>query len=354
MRFAPPGALLFVAAFVGACAETTSGPPVTPTTSGGPPPPAPVGDASAAACGDGAPLTVRFYDSGQALAVLLTLPDGRQVLVDAGESPRRPCAGCKAWHERVMSGLRRDVGARGLDALWITHQHSDHVGGAEAVLTTFKTALYVDNGLDLDKTAVIRDARAAAAATDATIHVVDPERPASPIAEGGSVRFTPILPSKWTAGCPRDPNECSIGLRVDYCKSSLLFTGDAPVEEEDAWDLRGEVTLLQVGHHGSETSTGPSFLERARPKYAVISAAKQNEGTNDGYCHPSAAVVEELTAAMGGPGAKTVRAFDATNTCVRGGTDNWRDVPASDSLWVTARDGDVVLRTIGDGTFTRE
>jgi hypothetical protein len=32
----------------------------------------------------------------------------------------------------------------------------------------------------------------------------------------------------------------------------------------------------------------------------------------------------------------------------------WVDEPASDRLWVTARDGDVVLTTIGNGTFIRE
>jgi glyoxylase-like metal-dependent hydrolase (beta-lactamase superfamily II) len=34
-----------------------------------------------------------------------------------------------------MVGLSQDLGGKGLDAVWITHQHSDHVGGAEDVLT---------------------------------------------------------------------------------------------------------------------------------------------------------------------------------------------------------------------------
>src|SRR4051812_41735973 len=44
-----------------------------------PPPPSP--------CSSGAPMRVHFYDAGQALAALVMLPDGRRVLVDAGESP---------------------------------------------------------------------------------------------------------------------------------------------------------------------------------------------------------------------------------------------------------------------------
>jgi hypothetical protein len=162
-----------------------------------------------------------------------------------------------------------------------------------------------------------------------------------------------VVPTAWPSTCPNDQNACSIGLRVDYCKSSLLITGDAPIAEEAVYDPCGEVTLLQVGHHGSDTSTGKAFLQRIKPSYAVISAGKPGEGTNDTYCHPSSTTVQDLTAALGGSGAKTVRAFDAKATCTSGAT-AWLDVPASDRLWVTARDGDVALTTTGDGTFTRE
>jgi competence protein ComEC len=252
-----------------------------------------------------------------------------------------------------MTGLRTDLGTKGLDALWITHQHSDHVGGAEDVLTTFKTALYVDNGLDLTATAVVRSARAAVSSTGAELHVVDPTHPTSPITGTSALKFTPIVPSSWPSSCLSDQNACSIALRVDYCKSSVLFLGDTPILEEGIDDPRGAVTLLQVGHHGSVTSTGSAFLERVKPKYAVISAGKPDEGTNQTYCHPSSMTVQDLTAALGGPGAKTMRAYDASAVCKSGST-AWLDVPANDRLWLTARDGDIALTTIGDGTFTRE
>jgi competence protein ComEC len=302
-------------------------------------------------------MRVRFYDAGQALAVLVTLPDGRRLLVDTGENPRRPCAECRAWHERVMTGLRKDVGPRGLDLVWITHQHSDHVGGAKAVLGAFSVGVYVDNGRDLEKTAGVRDARAAAAASSTKLRVVDPDHPEAPMAGGAGVTITPIVPAAWPAECTNaepDPNACSIALRIDYCRSSVLFTGDAPKAEEDLLDTRGEVTLLQVGHHGSKTSTGEAFLAKVRPKYAVISAAKPGEGTND-HCHPRSLVVENLTKAMGGPGTHTVRAFDGAVRCKPGEPqpEHRLDLPASDRLWVTARDGDVTLVTTGDGVFTR-
>src|SRR5262249_20267040 len=113
-----------------------------PTSTAEPQPKGPGPVEPRAACRPGPPMRVHFYDAGQALAVLLTLPDGRHVLIDAGESPRRPCAGCKAWHERVMAGLHADLGPSQLHLLWITHQHSDHVGGAADVLEAFPTKLY--------------------------------------------------------------------------------------------------------------------------------------------------------------------------------------------------------------------
>ncbi len=94
------------------------------------------------------PWPIHFYDAGQALSVLVTLPDGRHILVDAGESPRRPCAGCKAWHQRAGRAPRRsrDWQARSP----VDHApRADRLGGAPAVIEAFQPRVYTDNGLDL-------------------------------------------------------------------------------------------------------------------------------------------------------------------------------------------------------------
>jgi competence protein ComEC len=148
------------------------------------------------------------------------------------------------------------------------------------------------------------------------------------------------------------PNDCSIGLRIDYCASSVLFTGDAEHDEEARLDPRGHVSLLQVAHHGSETSTSPGFLAKAHPTYAVISAGRPGEGLNVEYCHPRALVVKRLTSVLGGPGSRRLRSFDGER-CAGSGPGDWVDVPVSDRLWATERDGDVVLTTVGDGSFVK-
>jgi competence protein ComEC len=299
-------------------------------------------------------MTVHFYDVGQGLAVLVALPDGRHVLVDAADSPHRTGCGasCEVASARLMTKLRKDLGGAPIDLAWITHQHSDHIGGAPEVLATFAVGVYVDNGLDATNPEV-RRAHQAAEERRIPVQVVDPTHRDVPMHAGRGVSLTPVLPPAWPPSCRHDANECSIGLRIDYRASSVLLTGDAEHTEEKLLDLGGPVTLLQVAHHGSETSTSPALLARAPPRYAVISAGKPGEGVNREYCHPRALVVQRLTRVLGGAGARTIDAFDG-DRCDRATAADWIAVPASDRLWATERDGDVVLVTSGDGTFRRE
>ena len=58
---------------------------------------------------------------------------------------------------------------------------------------------------------------------------------------------------------------------------------------------------------------------------------------------------------MSGPGAHPIRAYDASKAkCNVQKSKYWVDVPASDALWSTARDGEIVLTTVGDGKFVRQ
>lgn len=302
-------------------------------------------------CG-GERLRVAFYDAGQALAALVTLPDGRHILVDAGESPTRPACGpeCRDWHNRVLGGLKRDLGDSPIDMLWITHPHSDHLGGVPGVADEFEVSVYVDNGRDLGG-APVKRARDAVAG-EASVTVIDPGNKTVPLSASGDVKLTAIVPDAWSAKCKDHPNDCSILLRIDYCRSSVLFTGDAEKDEEAEIDVGGEVTLLQVGHHGSDTSTTAALLGQARPKYAVISSGKPGEGTNRTYCHPRKSTIDALTASMGGSTEGTIRAFSGAKC--EAGSRGWKDVPSGGNVWATSRDGDVVLTTTGDGEFTRE
>lgn len=315
-------------------------------------PPARVATLTQFKCGDGAPMRVHFYDVGQGLAALVELPTGQLVLVDAGESPTRAGCGkvCGEWNERFLSSLHRDVAGRSISLLWITHPHSDHVGGAASVMRENDVAVYADNGLN-HESATLRKTLEAASERGVRVVEASASLPESLLAQADGLSVRGVIPASMQ-GCS-NPNDCSVGLRIDYCSSSVLFVGDAEQREEGEFDTRGEVTLLQVGHHGSETSSSEAFLAKVKPRWAVISAADPGEGTNRTYCHPRAGAVRRLSAVIGDVAGPPVTAFDGPS-CTAGKPEQWQAVPSSSHLFVTARDGDVTLVTGGDGVFRRE
>ena len=81
-------------------------------------------------------------------------------------------------------------------------------------------------------------------------------------------------------------------MRVRYQQTAALLEGDAeaPVEEQMvATEPPLTAGLLKVGHHGSNTSTIPSFLAAVHPEFAVISAGRHNP-----FGHPKVSVLDEL------------------------------------------------------------
>jgi competence protein ComEC len=298
---------------------------------------------------------VHFYDVSHGLAALVEEPGGAHVLIDTGDGPsRRDCGDdCARAHEHLMSTLRRDLGGASIDVLWITHQHSDHIGGAPDVLRELPVKLYVDNGRDREKPDV-RHAHDAARLGGVSIETIDPSQAHLDATIAAPMKLTPVVPDAWPKDCAHDPNDCSIGLRIDFGASSILFTGDAEREEENALVRGTKVTLLQVGHHGSETSTSDAFLSRVGPSYAVISAGHRGTGMNADYCLPRMSTVTRLNRVLPGEANETLSVFDARVSCKRATDADWVEMPVSDRLWATERDGDVVLVTRGDGVFTRE
>lgn len=78
------------------------------------------------------------------------------------------------------------------------------------------------------------------AAAEAGAVVVSATHPsfAVPVPGTDAVSLTPVAPSAWSSSCSDGSvNNCSFGLRIDYCDSSVLFLGDAEAEEEEALAL---------------------------------------------------------------------------------------------------------------------
>jgi competence protein ComEC len=84
----------------------------------------------------------------------------------------------------------------------------------------------------------------------------------------------------------------SVVLLVSWRGFDALLTGDAykDVERAIASEV-GDIDLLKVGHHGSDTSTDAEFLALTRPEFALVSVGRRNR-----YGHPSPEVLSRLAA----------------------------------------------------------
>lgn len=91
-----------------------------------------------------------------------------------------------------------------------------------------------------------------------------------------------------------EANAHSIGCLLEYGHFRMLFTGDMPKEAEEALlencretEASPVVDVLKLAHHGSKTSSCPSFLSETRAKFALFSYGKKNR-----YGHPHKSTVE--------------------------------------------------------------
>lgn len=93
---------------------------------------------------------------------------------------------------------------------------------------------------------------------------------------------------------PRDGslhgNAASCVLRIEAHGASVLLTGDITAQEE--YRLLGEVepvTVLQLAHHGSDTSNTRAWIGALKPRWAVASMGYANK-----FGHPRPQVVARL------------------------------------------------------------
>lgn len=87
-------------------------------------------------------------------------------------------------------------------------------------------------------------------------------------------------------------NDSSLVLYTIIGKMNFLIMGDAPKNVEQDIIKRYnnlKIDVLKVGHHGSNTSSDKEFLKKINPKFAIISA-----GRNNRYNHPSIETIETL------------------------------------------------------------
>lgn len=223
------------------------------------------------------PLTVHYIDAGQGDAALLQFTDENDtytILYDSGD-----------WQGNEVVPYLEKENVDFIDIVMISHPHADHIGQLEEVLTNFDVG-EVWMTENTANSSVYEGAAEAILASDA-----DYEEPkAGDIFDVGELTIQILHPQTLTG----DLNQDSLSAHFSYGDTAFLFTGDAYVEQEKQMidqDMNLEADFLQLGHHGSDTSTSQSFLDEVKPTYAIYSAGEGNT-----YGHPHQEVLDRLDA----------------------------------------------------------
>ncbi len=240
-------------------------------------------------------LRVDFLDVGQGDAALVTFPDGRTMLVDAGGRPPLFSGGdedgpafqpdVSGIGESVVSEFLWEKGYSAIDWVVATHADSDHMQGLSEVVGNFRVGKLLVGRMAGTDPDFVRLAEASA------------ESGLSPQAVGAGHRMSvagvrveflhPILDGRPVTA---SGNDDSVVLRLSYGSRVILLLGDLEADGErmlvaSQESLRADV--VKTGHHGSRTSSTPGFVEEVSAEIAVVSVGRRSR-----FGHPHPEVVE--------------------------------------------------------------
>lgn len=220
-------------------------------------------------------LKVHFIDVGQADAILAQLPNGDNMLIDAGNNADGPM---------VLDYLRKQ-GVNKIDYLVGTHPHEDHIGGMDQVIREIKVGkVYLPPSSHTTPTyeqvlKALKEKGLKAVAARAGLTLV----------ESGRLKVTSVAPVTQTA---EDINDLSAVLKIVHANTVFLLAGDTGAESEALMVASGiplKADVLKVGHHGSRTSSTTKFLKKVMPRWAVVSV-----GAGNRYGHPHKQTLDRL------------------------------------------------------------
>jgi competence protein ComEC len=222
-------------------------------------------------------LRLTIFDVGQGLAVAAQTSH-HALLYDTG-----PIFNSEANSgNRILVPALHGMGIAQLDSLILTHNDSDHTGGALSVMQAIPI-LQLSSSLP-DDSPILLQSTQAQRCSDGQSWIWD------------GVLFEMLHPALTSyAEDEHSNNDRGCVLRISIGQHSVLLTAD--IEKKSERSLLAQhpdklsATMLVVPHHGSKTSSTPAFVAAVHPRYAVFTAGYRNH-----FGHPKAEVVERYRA----------------------------------------------------------
>ncbi|MFQ5703624.1 MAG: ComEC/Rec2 family competence protein [Gemmatimonadales bacterium] len=223
-------------------------------------------------------------------AILLTDSSSagmRHVIVDAGP------AGVGASDPGFVARRLQQLGVDTLEAMILTHAHTDHFGGMSAILSEIFVRRFFYNGQirnlsSYSTTITLAGQRAGTVIIPTNVNSLTLGFGTSPTELAVLPPFATFLGNSNADGS--QINEGSLGTAVQKGTFRMFLTGDSEVAANLRWrtqfsQLTQALTVLKVGHHGANDATfdngfngNSAWLTHTAPQIAVISA--------NGVTHP--------------------------------------------------------------------
>lgn len=240
-----------------------------------------------------AQLRITCFDIGQGNGAYLQSPSGMNAVIDAGPSNT---AGRTMWKY-----MRDSAHVKHLDYTFISHYHLDHIDGMDQIIDSvnihpdsFRVGAY-DRGYSYttaayDEYVASAGAKRFTATLGQTFDFGSGVTAQCIAVNGKTLSGDSILPGT-------EENNKSLGLLITYGTFKMVFATDMAgynsspykdVESILAPDI-GSVSVMIVNHHGSASSSNPTWVSTLNPKASIISI-----GENNTYPHPTQDAIDRL------------------------------------------------------------
>ena len=216
---------------------------------------------------------VVMFEVGEADCHLIKYPYNKNtILIDTGKNEY------KIKNEVIP--YFKSIGIKKIDYLIITHGDEDHIGGSITLINNFQVKNVILNKgtfTDLEKE-LIKNLNKKKIPYQININKINLSN------------HTIYLLNNTKYN---NENDNSIITYFTYQKYKFLYMGDASITTEDNllenYNLNN-ISILKVGHHGSNTSSSKDFISQINPSISLISV-----GENNIYHHPNKEVINNIS-----------------------------------------------------------